>query len=322
MVDSVGTAIATSIAIGAANAGIRSGVGTAGAVASVAAIGASRNEAAGVAFGSAAASGSSFIQGILQAAGTALAQSTASAQSVFNTPSTQRLINFYNMNDYHSLTNPGGFRNRGHRYNFIPFLKDVGTIQQSRRAPVAMPVARTIQFHTEGKWFVRLNIAKLGSGAAGLISVVNLNKEHVLGSGADSFAHYQDGIFKVANVTIANAVSWAQENIQHDLAFDFDIKKVWARNPPGGWLGDILSNQNPATGVGGVSLASLTTPPWCFAIGFGDVLVIDQEVTADLTGTLNVPLGFLPWDIAEDAFDPAHTATGLILSDGNLMISS
>lgn len=78
------------------------------------------------------------------------------------------------------------------------------------------------------------------------------------------------------------------------LAVDIGAGLLWARRNAGGWNDDILANQNPATGTGGVDIAGLGTP-----------LFFTGEVeTNAATGTVNTggsayansaPAGYGTW---------------------------
>jgi hypothetical protein len=45
-----------------------------------------------------------------------------------------------------------------------------------------------------------------------------------------------------------------------DVAVDTTAKKIWFRKNGGNWNNDVIANQNPALGVGGMSFSSITGP--------------------------------------------------------------
>lgn len=66
------------------------------------------------------------------------------------------------------------------------------------------------------------------------------------------------------------------------LAFDIGTQKFWGRVNGGNWNNDILANQNPASGVGGVSTATMASGPY-FPTGFDTNA--DGVVTANFGAT-------------------------------------
>lgn len=85
-------------------------------------------------------------------------------------------------------------------------------------------------------------------------------------------------------------------------AIDFAAKKMWIMQlspTPSGWLNDVIANQNPATGVGGIDISGVTSrnPPFLAGICFGQAVVNDQFTlnmgASSFGGT--VPSGFEPW---------------------------
>lgn len=88
------------------------------------------------------------------------------------------------------------------------------------------------------------------------------------------------------------------------IAVDFGAQKVWFYNPASAqWNGDVLANQNPATGTGGYSIASIlapggTTGPVYLAVSInekGDTLTLNPGVNA-FTNT--IPSGFEAWNLS------------------------
>jgi len=83
------------------------------------------------------------------------------------------------------------------------------------------------------------------------------------------------------------------------MALDLTAKKVWFRVGSGGWNNDILANQDPAGGVGGIDVAvsidgTTAMFPACAIRASGPGV---GEISIDLSGT-GAPAGFLPWGSA------------------------
>jgi len=79
------------------------------------------------------------------------------------------------------------------------------------------------------------------------------------------------------------------------MAADLTAKKIWWRINGGNWNADVIANQNPATGAGGFSFATLNAGPYFPMIGFrqaGEIFTANFGATAYAQ---TAPSGFGNW---------------------------
>ena len=84
-------------------------------------------------------------------------------------------------------------------------------------------------------------------------------------------------------------------------AWDFGAMKFWGRVGSGNWNNDIIANQDPANGIGGVSFSSLSTLSVAAALGTNiqnDAATFNMGATAFAQ---TMPSGFISWDAAINA---------------------
>lgn len=83
------------------------------------------------------------------------------------------------------------------------------------------------------------------------------------GHTAASLGYYSDtgNVYGLANDTVYTTLAAPLLNGNIDVAVDTIIKKLWFRLNNGGWLNAAIGSQNPATGLGGISLAALSGTP-------------------------------------------------------------
>jgi hypothetical protein len=101
------------------------------------------------------------------------------------------------------------------------------------------------------------------------------------------------------NVFINNSVVGAIQTFTSGdtigIAFNLTTQKIWFRTNGGNWNNDIIGNQNPATGTGGISTASMAAGPYFPACGaFSNA----DQWTANFGGSTfanAAPSGFGNW---------------------------
>jgi len=203
--------------------------------------------------------------------------------------------------------------------------------------------------YSTGKYYCEATI-NAGSGGFGLgLGAAGYSNTTFLGTGSGSLMAYchgsgngiLQGSYNIPGTSIGTPAFGVGDTI--GMAVDFDAQKVWFYNPAADqWNGDILANQNPATGVGGVSTSSISdpAPPGISLLSTGDTLTINM-MASSLVHTL--PTGFSAWDPSVPGvtlaltgnqgvgalgtavvaglavtLDPATLPGGVTLSNGNL----
>jgi hypothetical protein len=99
------------------------------------------------------------------------------------------------------------------------------------------------------------------------------------------------------------------------FALDFTARKLWVRNltAGGGWNGNKLNDQNPATGTGGYAFESLAPGPYFILIsvgGAGDYIILN---TGRSTFVGSTPSGFSAWNAAS-TLNPADISAPATLA--------
>jgi len=105
------------------------------------------------------------------------------------------------------------------------------------------------------------------------------------------------------------------------IAVDVGGNKIWIWNPvANNWNGDVLANQNPATGTGGFSISAVTSgtvavyPGWSGLTNGGESAVINGGSSSFLYG---LPSGFTAWS-SSLTWNPSAKGANIVLTDGNL----
>lgn len=81
-----------------------------------------------------------------------------------------------------------------------------------------------------------------------------------LGSSADSIGYQANGQVYINGVLVATIATYTTGDVIR-VARNAARTKAWFAVGAGGWNNDILANQNPATGAGGISLTGLSAGP-------------------------------------------------------------
>ncbi|BDD79583.1 hypothetical protein [Burkholderia phage FLC9] len=163
--------------------------------------------------------------------------------------------------------------------------------------------------HTAGKYYAEATIGTLvGSVAFGICNANQLTSSEVGGDtngisiqtlpgGADAGVRYNGAIALDLGVSPA-----AGQTV--GIAIDLNAKLAWFYNPATQkWNGDVIANQNPATGVGGLPLASIAVAagaPQAVYLGVSVDAVTDAlTINAGASAWANaLPSGFNPWNTA------------------------
>lgn len=144
-----------------------------------------------------------------------------------------------------------------------------------------------------------------------------------IGTDSNSIAVYPSahnlGIFYNNTFLSGDAAAAAGANGDaHTICADFGAKLVWITTPPmrarsHPWNNDVLANQNPATGTGGLSFAGLTCP--CF-IDFNNYDAGPAAATLNVMGpfAVSTPSGFSVW---QGAVSTGGKPTILIFGDND-----
>jgi hypothetical protein len=152
--------------------------------------------------------------------------------------------------------------------------------------------------HSSGKYFFKVTITTLagGSGTMGIgfaDSVQQVGGGHYLGesNGSHSVGYFASGgVYLNAGVLLSGSL-WSGTTTGY-IAVDLTAQKLWTSANGSTWNNDILANQNPATGVGGLNLSAMPSGVAYFAGVEADY--IGNVLTVDFSGT-GAPTGFSPW---------------------------
>lgn len=113
-----------------------------------------------------------------------------------------------------------------------------------------------------------------------------------LGQSLNSLAYFQGGAVQINGSTLSTIQTWVAGNTVC-MAVDFGGKLIWFRTNAGNWNNN--ATNNPATGVGGISLSTLAAGPYTTSMGFD---VNADAGTGNWTGSFAqaAPAGFSAWD--------------------------
>lgn len=136
-----------------------------------------------------------------------------------------------------------------------------------------------------------------GSVCVGLVNnAFNTASGTLLGVDANSVGYKNDGTVKINNATLTTIATYLATNVIC-VAIDPRYAKIWFRVGAGGWNNDILANQDPASNVGGITLATLACAGLRPAFG-GTTVSPTQAATAVFTSGFaqTPPTGFITVD--------------------------
>lgn len=169
--------------------------------------------------------------------------------------------------------------------------------------------ARGTVSHTSGKYYAEATINTLAEAVGfGVCNAQQLNSKQVgadtngmsiftVAGGASSGIEYNGGNAQSIGTAPAQAAVLG-------VAVDLNAKLAWFYNPATSqWNGDVITSQNPATGLGGLPLAAIAflnsqVTPVYLAVstdGKTDAITINAGATAFVNA---VPTGFNKWNTA------------------------
>jgi hypothetical protein len=127
---------------------------------------------------------------------------------------------------------------------------------------------RTVASASTGKKYWELTVNEMqvpGSVTLGIAnSTAALNGgAGYLGNDTNSAGVAGNGAVYMAGGVVSTIAGWAVgDTICFALDMDSSPKKIWFRTGAGNWNNDVLASQNPATGTGGISMASMAAGPY------------------------------------------------------------
>lgn len=143
--------------------------------------------------------------------------------------------------------------------------------------------ARSITSHNSGQFYFSAVLTSGDGGVAIGIGNASALSSNYIGIDLNSVAYFPSGGVVINNATVATIATYSNGNTL-DAAVDYTAHKIWFRVNGGGWNNDIIANQNPATGAGGVSLATLNAGPY-FAQVTGGNASSNTSFTANFGAT-------------------------------------
>lgn len=123
----------------------------------------------------------------------------------------------------------------------------------------------TVTLGTTGKWF--WSTALTAQPTANIVGIANATATltNYLGSDANAVGYQTaNGAVLISGITLSTIMTSAAGDVV-DTAVDLDNAKIWFRKNGGNWNNSGAAN--PATNVGGISLATLAAGPYYVAAG-------------------------------------------------------
>lgn len=125
---------------------------------------------------------------------------------------------------------------------------------------------------SSGKYYWEITLDTSPTGELIIIGIANSNESlsNFPGQSGDSVG-YDPAIGGVwGGGTFPNSLGTIQTSTTGDvigLAWDFSNKLVWVRTNSGNWNNDVIGNQNPVSGTGGLSFSTINSGPYFAAAG-------------------------------------------------------
>jgi hypothetical protein len=115
--------------------------------------------------------------------------------------------------------------------------------------------------HSTGKYYSESTVTMNAGSSAVSMGIANASMAAYasLGGDTNSLAYIPSGVVKINGSTLSTIASYASGNTI-DMAFDATNSLIWFRVNNGNWNNSGLAN--PATGVGGISTATLAAGPY------------------------------------------------------------
>lgn len=168
---------------------------------------------------------------------------------------------------------------------------------------------RAVDSASSGKFYWEITF-NTGTGSdAFIVGFANSTyavSSSILGADNNGFS-YDAGSGQIRLNGVINTIQSAVIADTATIAVDFTAKKFWLSvvsfigSSIGGWNNDILANQDPATGTGGISFATMAAGPYFAAASM--ILTVATNMTANfgqstyvrVTAGGSVPTGFGNW---------------------------
>lgn len=125
-------------------------------------------------------------------------------------------------------------------------------------------VARALRSGFQQATYCEFKFTTIGSAGGSGVGIINATQDphlgHYLGdTGSNSLGYYGDGSVFFNNATLTTLAAYTSNDVI-GMHVHHGLKKVWFRKNAGGWNNDVIANQNPDTGVGGITFAALGDP--------------------------------------------------------------
>lgn len=156
---------------------------------------------------------------------------------------------------------------------------------------------------TVGKFYWEVVLNSSGNSGAGIgnVSTSAANGQYI-GIGTDTMGWYSTGSVLNNNAVLATIATFTHVNSLLCQALDLTsaTKKWWGRvGAAGNWNNDVIGNQNPATGTGGLAvpagiLAAAVVPGADLFNSATPDTIIGRFASSSWTGT--PPVGFIAFD--------------------------
>lgn len=171
------------------------------------------------------------------------------------------------------------------------------TITANTSATLATSEVRSIGSHATGKFYAEFQLttsANVGAVPMGLVvAAYDITADVYLGTdaGANSVGYFSDGSVHIANAVVTTIQTWLLNDVI-GMAVDRTANLIWYRANAGNWNNSGAAN--PATGAGGISLATMSAGAVFAAVG---VQAQNDVLTGNFGNTFAqaVPAGFGNW---------------------------
>ena len=155
---------------------------------------------------------------------------------------------------------------------------------------------RATKSASAGKKYFELSVVNVDARGSYAIGFGNSSAllSNYLGVNNNSFGYFLDARTFLNNVQQGSIMNSFEGDII-GVAIDFDAELIWFRRNSGDWNNDVIANQNPATGTGGKSFATMAAGPYypMFNCSIADEVATANFGVVDFTYT--PPSGFGLW---------------------------
>lgn len=168
---------------------------------------------------------------------------------------------------------------------------------------------RAVDSASSGKFFWEYTFNTSPGSDAFIVGFANSTaavSSSIIGNDNNGFS-YDAGSAQIRLNGVITSIQSAVIADTASIAVDFTAQKFWLSvvsfigSSIGGWNNDILANQNPATGTGGISFATMAAGPYFAAASM--ILTVATNMTANFGQSTyvrvaaggSVPTGFSDW---------------------------